>query len=110
MRNARRAGGGRGLRGGAGKKEWMGCLLDDLRAFGINADQWTIAAQDMVRGNDARWRHKGRDVSWRNGSLQNVRAGLRHAIVCANVTGRTEERIGEDSPKQECSCWFVALI
>ena len=29
--------------GGQGK-EWMGCLLDDLRAFGI--DPWTIAAQD----------------------------------------------------------------
>ena len=24
----------------------MGCLLDDLRAFGIKTDQWTIAAQD----------------------------------------------------------------
>ena len=22
------------------------CFLDDLRAFGINADQWTTAAQD----------------------------------------------------------------
>ena len=37
--------------GGAGcvgsqEKEWMGCFLDDLRAFGINADQWTTAAQD----------------------------------------------------------------
>ena len=37
--------------GGAGcvrdqKKEWMGCFLDYLRAFGINADQWTIVAQD----------------------------------------------------------------
>ena len=28
------------------EKEWMGCFLDDLRAFGINADLWTIAAQD----------------------------------------------------------------
>ena len=28
-------------------KEWMGCFLDDLRAFGINADQWTTAAQDV---------------------------------------------------------------
>ena len=26
---------------GAQEKEWMGCFLDDLRAFGINADQWT---------------------------------------------------------------------
>ena len=24
----------------------MGCFLDDLRAFGINNDQWTTAAQD----------------------------------------------------------------
>ena len=24
----------------------MGCFLDDLRAFGINADQWTTEAQD----------------------------------------------------------------
>ena len=24
----------------------MGCSLDDLRAFGINANQWTTVAQD----------------------------------------------------------------
>ena len=24
----------------------MGCFLDDLRVFSINADQWTNAAQD----------------------------------------------------------------
>ena len=39
------------LMGGAGfagrqEKEWMGCLLDDLRVFGIHPDKWTIAAQD----------------------------------------------------------------
>ena len=28
------------------EKEWMGCFLDDLRAFGINADQWKTATQD----------------------------------------------------------------
>ena len=28
------------------KKESMECFLDDLRAFGINADQWRTAAQD----------------------------------------------------------------
>ena len=27
-------------------KEWMLFFLDDLRAFGINADQCTTAAQD----------------------------------------------------------------
>ena len=35
--------GGVGCVGGQ-EKEWMGCFLDDLRAFGINADQWTTAA------------------------------------------------------------------
>ena len=31
---------------GGQEKEWMGFFLDDLRAFDINADQWTTAAQD----------------------------------------------------------------
>ena len=35
--------GGAGCVGGQ-EKEWMGCFPDDLRAFGINADQWTTAA------------------------------------------------------------------
>ena len=37
--------GGAGCLGGQ-EKEWMECFLDDLRAFGINADQRTTAAQD----------------------------------------------------------------
>lgn len=28
------------------KGEWMGYLLDNLRAFGIQTDQWMIAIQD----------------------------------------------------------------
>ena len=37
-----------GVAGSAGgqEREWMGCLLDDLRAFGIHPDKWTIAIQD----------------------------------------------------------------
>ena len=31
---------------GGQKKEWIGCSLNDIGAFGINADQWMIAAQD----------------------------------------------------------------
>ena len=38
--------GGSDCMGGQEKEECMGCFLDDLRAFGINADQWTTAAQD----------------------------------------------------------------
>ena len=34
---------------GGQEKEWMGCLLDDLRAFGIETDQWRIAAQDAEK-------------------------------------------------------------
>ena len=59
--------------GGAGcvgcqEKEGMGCFLDDLRAFGINADQWTTAAQ-----NEGEWRRtaeQGAEHFMRNGSLQ----------------------------------------
>ena len=36
---------GAGCVGGQGK-EWMGCLLADLRTFGNKADQWTTVAQD----------------------------------------------------------------
>ena len=36
--------------GGQGK-EWMECLLDDLRVFGIDPDKWTIAAQDKGRSS-----------------------------------------------------------
>ena len=36
--------GGAGCVGGQ-EKEWMGCFLDNLRAFSINADQWTTTAQ-----------------------------------------------------------------
>ena len=50
MRDVRGTGGGRWLRGGAGKRV-DGVFLDDLRIFGINADQWTTAAQD-----EGKWR------------------------------------------------------
>ena len=45
VRDVREMMGGAGCVGGQ-EKLWMGCFLDDLRAFGINADQWTTAAQD----------------------------------------------------------------
>ena len=37
--------GGAGCVGGQ-RKEWIGCFLVDLRAFGLNADKWMTAAQD----------------------------------------------------------------
>ena len=93
MRDVRRNGGGRGLWGGQ-EKEWMGCFLDDLRAFGINVDQWTTAAQD-----EGEWRKTAEQGAEHFMAklivAEKTKAGLRHAVVCPNVTGRTEERIAQ---------------
>ena len=99
MRDVRRNGGGRGLCEGPGK-EWMGRFLDDLRAFGINADQWTTAAQD--EGEWRRTAEQGAEhfmAKWI--AAEKNKAGLRHAVVCPNVTGRTKERIAQS--KRACA-------
>ena len=70
----------------------MGCFLDDLRAFGINADQWTTASQD--EGEWRRTAEQGAEhfmAKWI--AAEEARAGLRHAVVRPNVTVRTKERI-----------------
>ena len=81
--------GGAGCVGGQ-EKERMGCFLDDLRAFGINADQWTTAAQD-----EGEWRRTAEQgVGHFMAKLitaEKAKAGLRHAVVCPNVTERTKE-------------------
>ena len=88
-----RIGGGRRLCGGQGK-EWMGCFLDDLRAFGINAEQRTTAAQD-----EEEWRRMAEQgvecfvAKWVAG--EKVRAELRYAVVCPNVTRMAKERIAQ---------------
>ena len=46
MHDVRRIGGGCGLCRGPGKRV-DGAFPGDLRAFGINADQWTTAVQDV---------------------------------------------------------------
>ena len=76
--------GGAGCVGGQ-EKEWMGCFLNDLRAFGINSDHWTTATQD--EGECRRTAEQGADhfmAKWI--AAEEARAGLRHAV--------------EDSPKQ----------
>ena len=72
----------------------MGCSLDDPRAFGINADQWTTAAQD-----EGEWRRTAEQGAvYFMGKLiaaEEARAGLRHAVVCPNVTGRIKEMVAQ---------------
>ena len=85
--------GGAGCVGGQ-EKEWMGCFLDDLRFFGINADQRMTAAQD-----EGKWRRTAEEgaeqfmAKWI--VAEKTKAGLRHAVVCPNVTRRTKKRIAQ---------------
>ena len=80
--------------GGGQKKEWMECFLDDLRDFGINADQWTTAAQ-----NEGEWRRTeeqgAEHFMAKLIAAEKAKAGLRHAVVCPNGTGRTYKRIAQ---------------
>ena len=72
----------------------MGCFLDDLRAFGINADEWTTAAQD--KGEWRRTADQGRKhFIVKRIAAENAKAGPQHAVVCPNVTGRTKKRIAQ---------------
>ena len=78
---------------GGQEKEWTGCLLDDLRAFDINADQGTTVAQD-----EGEWRkteEKGVErftVNWIASEKARGWTTL-CSCICPNVTGRTKWRI-----------------
>ena len=86
--------GGAGCVEGQEKQECMRCFLDDLRAFGINADHWTTAAQG--EGEWCKTTVKGAErimVEWID--AEKARAGLRHAAVNPRVSKRTKKRIAE---------------
>ena len=72
----------------------MGSFLDDLRAFGINADQWTTAAQD-----EGEWRRtveQGTEhFMAKLIAAEKTKGGLRHAVMCPDVTGSANERISQ---------------
>ena len=61
----------------------------------INTDQWTTAAQD-----EREWRRTVEQeaelfmAKWI--ASVKARAGLRHAVLCPNVTGRAIERIAQN--------------
>ena len=74
----------------------MGFFLDDTsRAFSIYADQWTTTARD-----EGEWRKTAEQGGMERFmakciAAEKAKAGLRHAGVCPNVTGKTEERIAQ---------------
>ena len=99
------------LVGGAGcvegqEKKWMGCLLDDHGAFGINVHQRTPTAQD-----EGEWRKTAEQGAERFMaklvSVEKVRVGVRHAVLCPNVTGRTNERIAQNKRAHASSLAMV---
>ena len=99
VRDGGKIGGGRGLRGGGGEeKEWMRCLQDDLRAFGVTATSGRL--QPRTRGNGARRRNKGRSVHGES-------RGWTTACSSRSMSEHDGKDQGEDSPKQACSCWFA---
>ena len=75
---------------GGQEKRVDGMFLGRPQAFGINTDQWTTATQ-----NEGEWRKTAKQrvkrfmAKWIT-AAEKARAGLRHAIVCLNVTGRTK--------------------
>ena len=82
----------------------MGCFLDDLRAFGINVDQWTTAAQD-----DAKWRRtaeQGANHFMAKWTVCCIKSQGWHT-ACSGMPERHGKDQGEDSPKQVGSCWFA---
>ena len=85
--------GGAGCLGGQ-DKEWMGCLLDNPRAFGINVDQ--AKAQDGgPRG--------GRF----HGETDRFRESQGWTTACSTMPERDRKDQGEDGPKQASTCWFT---
>ena len=67
----------------------MRCLLDDLGAFGINADQRTTVAEDEEERFMVNWI-----------AAEKARGGLQHAVVYA-------QRKKKISTKKACSCWLA---
>ena len=65
---------------GGQEKEWTGCLLDDLRAFGINAEQWKTLAQDKGEWRKTEEQGAGR-LMVNCIAAEKARNGLRDAVV-----------------------------
>ena len=88
------------------EKEWMECFLDDFREFVIKADHWTIAAQD--EGERRRTAGQVAEcfmVKWI--ATEKVRAGLRHAVIRPNMTGRAKKSIAQSKHVRASSLAIV---
>ena len=88
-------------------RERMWYFLDDLRAFRINADQWMTTAQDEGEWCKTAEQEAERFMAkWI--AAENVQVGLRHAVVCLNVTGRTKDRMAQS--KQRVRAGVLVIV
>ena len=83
--------GGAGCVGGQ-KKEWVGCFLDDLRAFGVPTSG---RLQPRTRGNGF------------HGEMDRCRENQGWSMACGSIPERDGKDQEEGSPKQAGSCWFA---
>ena len=77
---------------GGEEKEWMGCFLDDLSELSVSTPT-SGRLQSRTAGNVAGRRNKGRNISWRNGSLQR-KPGLDYGMQLYARTRRGGPRRG----------------
>ena len=89
---------GAGCVGGQGK-EWIRCILDNLRTFGTDVDEWTTAAQDV--GECRKTGEQGAERFM----AKRITAEL--GLDYLERDGKDQE---EDSPYQACSCWFARQV
>ena len=88
---------------GEQEKEWMGCFLDDLKAFGINADLWTTTAQaegKLRRTEEQRAEHFM--ANWITAEKPGLGYDMQYSMLERN--GKDQ---GVDTPKKAGLCWFA---
>ena len=77
----------------------MGCFLDDVRAFGINAGQWTTAAQD-----EGELRKTAEQGAKFHDEMDRYRESQGWVMACSGMPKHDGKDQEEDSPKQTGSC------
>ena len=81
---------------GGQEKQWMGCFVDDLRAFGINADQWTTVAQD-----EREWRRAAQEEGGTfHGQMDRCRESQGWTTACSSMPERDGKNEGAEDIAQ----------
>ena len=88
---------------GGQEKEWMGCFLDDLRAFDINARP----VDDYSPGREGMAQDGGTRGGTFHGEMDRHRESQGWTTACRSIPERDGKNQGKGSPKQACPWWFT---